>query len=87
MKKLFIVIAAVTCSAVFYHVAPLVGAAAGTLVVLFVFSQFIALYLAACVVIKHGIPSDDTFEDKFREDYPYRRNRPTGIAYTGRANP
>ncbi len=85
MKKLFIVISAATCVAVFTHIAPLIGAPAGFLVVLFVCSQFIVIYMA--YVIEHGIPSVDTFEDKFYEDPIYRSSRPNGGPDTGWENP
>jgi hypothetical protein len=75
MKKLPVVITAATCFAAFHLISPLIGAPAAIIVVLFVLSHFIVLYMAY-VILKYGIPSEDKFEDKFYEDSPYRRNRP-----------
>jgi hypothetical protein len=82
MKKLPLVIGAATGFAAFYQITPLIGVPAGIIIILFVVSHCVVLYMAY-VILKHGIPSEDTFEDKFYEDSPYRRNRPNPPPVTG----
>jgi len=82
MKMVPVVITATTCFVAFYHIAPIVGVPVGIVVVLFVLSYFLVPYMAY-VILKYGTPSEDTFEDKFYEDSPYRRNRPIVPSVTG----
>jgi multisubunit Na+/H+ antiporter MnhG subunit len=73
--KVQIVIAAVTLFAVVYQVMAFTDVGAGAALILFLLSPFAVCYMAY-VVLKHGKPSDSTFDEKFYEDRDAKRKVP-----------
>jgi len=73
MKKPGIVIALATLYVLLFHSSPLMGIPDELIIAMFILSPFIVIYMVF-VVLKYGKPSGRTLEEKFYDDYDYRRN-------------
>lgn len=67
MKKMWVVITLVTLFAVFYHMSPFIGVSDNAIIVMFILSPFLVLYMAY-VILKYGKPSRYTFDERLYED-------------------
>lgn len=66
-KKVPVVITLVTMFAVFYHMSPFTGIPDRAIIIMFILSPFLVLYMAY-VILKYGTPSKYTFDERFYED-------------------
>lgn len=73
MKNVPLIINLVTLYAILFQVSILTEVNEKIVVVLFSFSPFLVLYMAY-IILKYGNPSADKFDDKFYDDWDYRRN-------------
>jgi hypothetical protein len=73
MKKVEIVVPLFIVFAVFYQAAPFIGVADEVIFTLFFLSPFVMLYVVY-VILKYGKPSEHTFEERFYDDWDYKRN-------------
>lgn len=73
MKKTTAVVTFVTLFAFFYQAAPFIGIGNDVVFAMFFLSPFLVIYMAY-VVLKNGRPSNSTFDEKFYDDWDYRRN-------------
>lgn len=73
MKKTWIVITMATLYAVFFQVSPYINFSENIITALFILSPFVVVYMTY-VILKDGKPSDHSFEDRFYDDYDYKRN-------------
>lgn len=73
MKNVPVIITIVTIYAIFFQVAPSIGIADEIIFTLFFLSPFLVIYMAY-VVLKYGKPSGNTFDERFYDDWDYRRN-------------
>jgi len=73
MKKPTIVIFLATLYVLLFHSSPFMGIPDELIIAMFILSPFIVIYMVY-VVLKYGKPSAHTFEEKFYDDYDYRRN-------------
>ena len=73
MKKVPFVISIVTLYAIFFNMAPHMGISLEIIFAMFFLSPFLILYMAY-VILKYGKPSGNTFEERFYDDWDYRRN-------------
>lgn len=67
VKKVPVVITLVTLFAVVYHMSPFIGVPDNAIIIMFILSPFLVLYMAY-VILKYGTPSKYTFDDRFYED-------------------
>jgi len=67
VKRVPTTIGFVTGYAAFYQIAPYWGVSTSAIMVLFLISPFLICYMAY-VILKHGVPSAHTFEEKFYDD-------------------
>ena len=72
MKKPAIVIAFATLYLIIFHLSPYIGAAEEAIIAMFILSPFIVIYMAY-VILKYGKPSGHTFDERFYDDYDYKR--------------
>lgn len=68
MKKVNIVVILVTLFAVFYNISPYIGIPGRAILFMFCIAPFLVVYMAY-VILKHGTPSGNTFNERFYEDY------------------
>lgn len=73
MKKIIVPITVATLYAVFFQCAILFGMSDGVVFTLFFFSPFLVLGLAY-IILKDGQPSQHRFDERFYDDWSYRRN-------------
>ncbi len=67
MKNVPVVVALVTLFAVFYQLSPYIGIPDAAILLMFMLSPFLVLYMAY-VILKYGKPSGHTFEERYYED-------------------
>jgi hypothetical protein len=67
MKHTGIVIMTATIYAIIFNASPFIGIPEEITFTMFVFSPFVLIYLAY-VVLKHGKPSGNTFEERWYDD-------------------
>ena len=72
MKKVGIVILMATLYVIIYHAAPYIHIPDAVIIVMFILSPFVVAYMIY-VILKHGKPSGYTFDERFYDDYDYRR--------------
>ena len=73
MKNVTLITTVVTLFAVFYQVAPHIGIAERYMYGMFFLSPFTVMYMGY-IILKYGKPSGNTFDEKFYDDWDYRRN-------------
>ena len=72
MKKPAIVIALATLYLLLFQSSVFINIPDELVIAMFILSPFIVIYMAY-VILKHGKPSGHTFEDRFYDDYDYKR--------------
>ena len=72
MKKPAIVIAFATLYLIIFHLSPYIGASDEAIIAMFILAPFIVIYMAY-VILKYGKPSGHTFDERFYDDYDYKR--------------
>lgn len=72
MKKPAIVITIATLYLLFFKASPYIGIPDGAIIGMFILSPLIVIYMAY-VILKYGKPSKHTFEERFYDDYDYKR--------------
>ena len=73
MKKLPLVINLVTLYLIIYQLMWVTEMNVQIISVLFLLSPLAVMYMVY-VILVHGKPSGETFDDKFYDDWDYRRN-------------
>lgn len=73
MKKVEVVVILVTIYAVLFQAAPLLGFPEQLIYAMFFLSPFCILYMVY-IVLKFGEPSRHTFDERFYDDWDYKRN-------------
>jgi hypothetical protein len=73
MKRPAIVITLATLYLLFFKASPYIGLPDEAIIAMFILAPFILIYMAY-VILKYGKPSGHTFEERFYDDYDYRRN-------------
>lgn len=72
MKKPAVIITLATLYLIIFHLSPYIGASEEAIIAMFILSPIIVIYMAY-VILKHGKPSGHTFEERFYDDYDYKR--------------
>lgn len=72
MKKPAIVITLATLYLLLFHSSPFIGIPDEFIIAMFILSPFIVIYMAY-VILKYGKPSGHTFEERFYDDFDYKR--------------
>ena len=72
MKKPAVIIALATLYLIIFQLSPYIGASEEAIIAMFILSPFIVIYMAY-VILKYGKPSGHTFEERFYDDYDYKR--------------
>jgi hypothetical protein len=72
MKKPAIVIAFAALFVVLYNASPYIGIPDEAIIAMFILSPVVTIYMAY-VILKYGRASQHTFEERFYDDYDYRR--------------
>ena len=72
MKKPAIVIILATLYLLIFQLSPYIGASDEAIIAMFILSPFIVIYMAY-VILKYGKSSGHTFEEKFYDDFDYKR--------------
>lgn len=72
MKKPAVIIALATLYLIIFQFSPYIGASEEAIIAMFILSPFIVIYMAY-VILKYGKPSGHTFEERFYDDYDYKR--------------
>ena len=72
MKKPVIVITVATLFVILYHASPYIGIPDEVILAMFILSPIVVIYMAY-VILKYGKPSQHTFEERFYDDYDYKR--------------
>ena len=73
MKNIWVIITIATIYAVFFQMSVFLNLPAGLVFTLFSGSPFLILYMTY-MILKYGKPSDSTFDEKFYDDWDYKRN-------------
>jgi hypothetical protein len=74
MKKPLVVIIFATLYLIFFYASPHIGIPDEVIIPMMVISPIVVVYMVF-VVLKYGKPSGHTFEDRFYEDYDYKRSK------------
>ena len=72
MKRPAVIIFLATLYLLFFHASPILDAPNWVIIALFILSPFVVIYMAY-VILKYGKPSQHTFEERFYDDYDYKR--------------
>ena len=73
MKRPAVIIFLATLYLLFFHASPHLNVPNWVIIALFILSPIIVIYLAY-VILKYGKPSKYTFEERFYDDFDYKRN-------------
>ena len=73
MKKIKIVVTIVTLYLILFQASPFIGFSDIVIFIMFCLSPFIVTYMVF-VILKNGEPSKHTFDEKFYDDFDYKRN-------------
>jgi hypothetical protein len=73
MKKVSVAITIATLYALLFQFTFFVGISEQIIFCMFLLSPFVILYLAY-IILKYGKPSPYAFEERFYDDFNYRRN-------------
>jgi hypothetical protein len=73
MKKLPVIVSLVTLYALFFQLTPYIGMPADIIFGMFLLSPLLVIYMAYAI-LKYGKPAKYTFEERFYDDYDYKRN-------------
>lgn len=72
MKKPAIVIILATLYLLIFQLSPYIGASDEAIIAMFILSPFIVICVAY-VILKYGKSSGHTFEERFYDDFDYKR--------------
>jgi hypothetical protein len=72
MKKPAIVITLATLYVLLFHSSPLIGIPDEFIIAMFILSPVVVIYMVY-VILKYGKPSGHTFEERFYDDFDYKR--------------
>ena len=72
MKKTVIVITLATLYVLLFHSSPLMHVPDEFVIAMFILSPVVVIYMAY-VILKYGKPSGNTFEERFYDDFDYKR--------------
>ena len=72
MKKTVIVITLATLYVLLFHSSPLMGIPDEFIIAMFILSPVVVIYMVY-VILKYGKPSGNTFEERFYDDFDYKR--------------
>lgn len=67
IRKVPVVITLVPLFAVLYHMSPFIGVPDMAIIIMFILSPFLVLFMAY-VILKYGKPSKYAFDERFYED-------------------
>jgi hypothetical protein len=73
MKKVPVVVALVSLYAFVFQLSPYIGFSDAAILLMFAFSPILVIYMVY-TILKHGKPSEYTFDEKFYDDLDYFRN-------------
>lgn len=73
MKKPAIVITLATLYVLLFHSSPLIGIPDEFIIAMFILSPVVVIYMVY-VILKYGKPSGNTFEERFYDDFDYKRS-------------
>ncbi len=73
MKKPAVIITLATLYLIFFKLSPYIGASDEAIIAMFILSPVIVIYMAY-VILKYGKPSGHTFEERFYDDFDYKRS-------------
>ena len=73
MKRPAVIIFIATLYLLFFHASPVLDVPNWVIIALFILSPIVVIYMAY-VILKYGKASGHTFEEKFYDDYDYKRN-------------
>lgn len=72
MKKPSIVISLATFYLLFFQVSPYIGIPGEAIMAMFILSPVVVIYMAY-VILRYGKPSGHTFEERFYDDFDFKR--------------
>lgn len=72
MKKPAIIITLATLYVLLFHSSPLMGIPDEFIIAMFILSPVVVIYMVY-VILKYGKPSGNTFEERFYDDFDYKR--------------
>lgn len=72
MKKTALAITIATLYVIFFQAAPFIGIPDKIIIPMFILSPFVVIGMVY-IVLKYGKPSPHTFNEKFYDDYDYKR--------------
>lgn len=72
MKKPAVVITLATLYVLLFHSSPLMGIPDEFIIAMFILSPIVVIYMAY-VILKYGKASGHTFEERFYDDFDYKR--------------
>ena len=73
MKKIRIVVTSVTLYLILFVAAPFILIPDQVVYGMYALSPLLVIYMVL-VILKNGTPSKHTFDDRFYDDYDYKRN-------------
>jgi predicted membrane channel-forming protein YqfA (hemolysin III family) len=73
MKKVPVVVTIVTLYAIFFQVETQIDTSEKIVFSMFLLSPFLVFYMVY-VILKYGKPSGSTWDEKFYDDWDYKRN-------------
>ncbi len=73
MNRSQVVVIAVTLYALVFQASPWLGFSDGLIFTMFFLSPFVMIYMVY-MVLRFGEPSKHTFEERFYDDWDYKRN-------------
>jgi len=73
MKKVFVAIILATLFMIVYQLSPFIGIPGWMILIMFLFSPVVVVSMVY-VILKYGVPSKHTFDERFYDDWDYKRN-------------
>ena len=73
MKKVFVAIVVSTLYLIVFHFAPYIGIPLWMIIAMFLLAPLVVVSLVL-IILKYGEPSKYTFEERFYDDWDYKRN-------------
>jgi len=73
MKKVWPSVVIATIFVILYHASPYIGFPSWLIFGMFLLSPLVVITLV-WIILKHGVPSKYTFDERFYDDLDYKRN-------------
>lgn len=73
MKKVWLPVVIATIFVILYHASPYIGFPTWLIFGMFLLSPLVVITLV-WIILKHGVPSKYTFDERFYDDLDYKRN-------------